>query len=596
MANTGFLSVSETDFDNIKTNLKTYLKSRPEFTDYDFDGSNLSALLDVLSYNTYMNAFYLNMIGSEMFLDSAQIKSSVVSHAKELNYVPRSRSSARAKVNFTVNTGNDFPNLVVIPEDYTVTATVDNVKLEFHTDSAITLTTADNITFTTVDPVYVYEGKVVEEFFTVGTNTKYVLQSTNIDTNSIKVVVINSQTDSTNTVYTYAENIYGKTGNSQVFYVQGYNNDQYEVVFGDNVIGKALQQGNIVKVKYRSTNGEAGNKAYTFNPSSQINGKYPVTVSTIVAAADGSEREDINSIKLYAPRNYTVQDRAVTKEDYINLVRSKYPQIKTIGVYGGEDADPPQYGKVILTLVPYGSAPVVSKELKEDIIKYLTTKTITTEPLIYDPEYLYIEVISKVIYDPNQTTKTAQQIESDIINVIKNYDTSYLTEFGNDFRKSKLTSMIDTADASIVSNQTNVRAIYKITPRRSVKERVEFSFSNALYRPLKYPYNVGESEVLKSSTFTYVKNNTAYTAVLSDDGIGNLRVYYSSPGSPVVILEPNVGTVDYTTGKVVFDLNIYNYIQSIDIYAVIDTNDILVNESKFLRIDYSKIQVSATTV
>lgn len=596
MANTGFLSVSEVDFDNIKSNLKTYLKSKPEYTDYDFDGSNLSALIDVLSYNTYMNAFYLNMIGSEMFLDSSQIKSSVVSHAKELNYVPRSRSSARAKVNFTVNTGNDFPNLVVIPEDYTITTTVDNKKLEFHTDSAITLTTTDNINFTTSDPVYIYEGKVVEEFFTVGTNTKYVLQSTNVDTNSIKVTIINSSTDSTNSVYSYAENIYGVDRNSKIYYVQGYNNDQYEIVFGDGVIGKALQQGNIVKVKYRSTNGEEGNKAYTFSPTSQINAKYPVTISTITSAADGSEREDINSIKLYAPRNYTVQDRAVTKEDYVNLVRSKYPQIKTIGVYGGEDADPPQYGKVILTLVPYGTAPVVSSELKQDIINFLTTKTVTTEPLIYDPEYLYIEVISSINYDPNMTTKTTQQIKSDIVNAIKNYDVTYLTEFGNDFRKSKLVSMIDAADPSIVSNQTNVRAVYKITPRRSVKERVEFSFSNALYRPLKYPYNIGESEVLKSSTFTYVKNNTAYTAILSDDGIGNIRVYYSQPGSPVVILEPNIGTVDYSTGKVVFDINVYNYIQTIDLFAVIDTNDILVNESKFLRIDYSKIQVNATTV
>lgn len=596
MANTGFLSVSEVDFDNIKANLKTYLQSKPEFTDYDFDGSNLSALLDVLSYNTYMNAFYLNMIGSEMFLDSAQIKSSVVSHAKELNYLPRSRSSARAKVNFTVNTGNDFPNLVVIPEDYTVTATVDNVKLEFHTDSAITLTTTDNITFTTSDPVYIYEGKIVEEFFTVAANKKYVLQSTNIDTNSIKVTVINSAVDSTNTAYTYAENIYGKTGASEVFYLQGYNNDQYEIVFGDGVIGKPVQQGNIVKVKYRSTNGESGNKAISFTPTSQIAGKYPVTVSTITSAADGSERESIDSIKLYAPRNYTVQDRAVTKEDYVNLVRSRYPQIKTIGVYGGEDADPPQYGKVMLTLVPYGTAPTVSSELKEDIIKFLTTKTVTTEPLIYDPEYLYIEVISNIVYDPNLTTKTNQQIKSDVVNAIKNYDTTYLTEFGNDFRKSKLISMIDAADPSIVSNQTDVRAVYKITPRRSVNERINFTFSNALYRPLQYPYNVGESEVLKSSTFTYVKNNTQYTAVLSDDGVGNIRVYYSQPGSPVVVLEPNIGTVDYTAGKVVFDINIFNYVQSIDLFAVINTNDILVNESKFLRIDYSKIQVNATTV
>ena len=593
MANPGFLSVTEVDFDGIKKNLKTFLQGKPEFTDYDFDGSNLSALLDILAYNTYMNAYYLNMVGSEMFLDTAQIKSSVVSHAKELNYVPRSRTSARALVQFTVNTGGALPSTVVIPEDYVLRTVVDGVNLQFTTGQDIIIGTTTG-TYVS-DPVYVYEGRIVEEYFTVSAGSRYILQSTNVDTNSIEVTVINSSTDSTNTQFTYSEGLYGVTSTSKVFYVQGSSSDQYEIVFGDGVFGQPLAIGNIVKVKYRSTNGELGNKVSSLQTTGLVAG-YPVDVTVLTAAADGAEREDTNSIKFYAPRHFNVQNRAVTKEDFINLVRQRFPQIKTVNAYGGEDADPPQYGKVILTLIPHGNLPFVSQELKENIVSFLKTKTITTEAIITDPDYLFVQVDSTVTYSSSATNKTSQQIKTDVINQIKAYDTNYLVNFGDDLRKSKLDAMIDAADASILSNDTTVKAVYKIAPRKTVSDRVVFSFSNPILRPVSAAYAPGQPEAIKSSSFEYYKNNTFYTAVLSDDGVGNLRIYYTTPGNPVIVLESNVGTIDYNTGNIVMDINVWDYVNTIDIVATIATADINVKENKFLRIDYSKINVNINPV
>jgi hypothetical protein len=594
MANTGFLSVSETSFDGIKENLKTFLKSKTEFKDYDFEGSNLSSLLDVLSYNSYMNAFYLNMIGSEMFLDTTQIKESAVSHAKELNYLPRSRTSARAQVTLTINTGNDLPATVVVPENYVLRTTVDNKNLEFSTNEDIIIYNKNGVYST--GKIYVYEGKIVNEFFPVDTDKRYILQSENVDINSIKVTVINSDTDSSNTVYTYKDSLLGLNPTSEVYFLQGYKSNQYEVVFGDGISGKKLTNGNIVKITYRSTNGELGNKVSSFNTTRKIEEKYDVTVTTNIIATDGSEREDTSSIKFYAPRHFTTQNRAVTKEDYVNLIREKFPQIKTVGVYGGEDAVPPQYGKVIITPIPYGSIPFISSQLKRSITDYLMTKTMTTEPLIYDPEYLYLKVVTNVSYNPTLTSKTANQLKTELTQKIKDYDSTYLTEFGNDFRKSKLMSMIDSTDPSIISNDTTVRMLYKIVPVKTVTQRINFSFSNALYRPLQYEYQPYEQEVLQSSLFSYIKNGVTYSnALITDDGVGNLRICYNLSGVRIVI-ESNIGSVNYTTGDMSFDINPFDYVGSIDFYAKPNSSDVTVSESKFLRLDYSKTVVIVTPV
>ena len=590
MANTGFLSVSELSFDGIKDSLKTFMKNKTEFQDYDFEGSNLSALLDVLSYNTYMNAFYVNMVGSEAFLDSSQIKSSVISHAKSLNYFPRSRTSARALVTFNVNVGVDSLGVLTIPQYYTVRTVVDGINLEFSTDDTIVLA-ANGSTYTS-DPVYVYEGRVVNEFFEKSASSRFIINSENVDTNSIRVTVINSSTDSTNTVYTRAESLYGLNSTSEKYFVQGYNANQYEIVFGDGVLGKALENGNIVKVTYRSTNGETGNKASAFESSTKINGLYTVTVTTNTVAADGSERETLESIKYNAPRHFASQNRAVTKEDYQTLIKINYPQVKTVNIYGGEDADPPQFGKVIVSVIPYGTQPLISSELKNDIINFLTGKSITTEPVIVDPEYMYVEIVSDVRYDPNSTSKTTTQLKSDITTKIQEYQNLLLMDFGSDLRKSKLIKYIDDADTSIISNQTSLRLIYRITPTKGTSTRVNFSFSNPLYRLYLIKYAENEIETVRSDIFTYYREGNFYDARLTDDGLGNLRIYYLTADSRQIILDENVGTVDYSTGELNFYINPYEYTNYINIFAKTQNDDIIVQQSKYLNIDYEKLTIS----
>jgi hypothetical protein len=243
-------------------------------------------------------------------------------------------------------------------------------------------------------------------------------------------------------------------------------------------------------------------------------------------------------------------------------------------------------------MIPYGSQPLVSTELKNNIISFLSTKNLTISPVVVDPEYMYVEIVSDVRYNPSLTSKSITQIKTEIANSIREYSDSYLTEFGNDLRKSKLISYIDNADPSIISNQTSLRAIYRITPTKGTSTRVNFSFSNPLYRPYKVKYIENETETVKSDLFTYYKDGAFYNATLSDDGIGNLRIYYTTADSRQVVLEENIGTVNYDTGELLFYLNAYDYNGYINVYAKTLNDDIVVQESKYLKIDFEKLYVT----
>ena len=372
MANTGFLNTSELDFDNYKSNLKSYLKGQSQFSDYDFDGSNINVLLDVLAYNTYLNGFYLNMVGSEMFLDTAQLRESIVSHAKELNYIPRSRTSAVAHVNFSI-----YPpagaqlnyNPITIPKYYPVTSLVDNQTVTFTTASEILAYPAGfvNGVFTSSSyyealDVPLYEGKVVSEYFNVlpNVNTRYILSSENVDTNSIEVLVRTS-TAPYISLWTRASSIFGLSGTSNVFFIQGYGSNQYELIFGDGTSGTALENNWIVGVTYRDTAGDLGNGAFIFKKTTNIQSIYTnISITTVTAAADGSERESNNSISFNAPRFFTTQDRGVTSIDFENLAKAKFPQLQSVYAYGGEQLDPPQYGRIAISVKPSGTAGTIS--------------------------------------------------------------------------------------------------------------------------------------------------------------------------------------------------------------------------------------------
>lgn len=597
MAN-NFLNAAELDFSAIKSSLKTYLSGQARFSDYDFDGSNMSVLLDVLSYNTYLSNFYLNMVGSEMFLDTATLRESVVSHAKELNYVPQSKTSAKALVNIKI-VPTDSPNYIVIPKFYKVTTTIDNATLNFSTN-------AETIVFPSVNGyvaanVEVYEGQVATEYFTASASTKYRLQSENLDTNSIEVTVINSTVDTSNTVWTRAYNLYGLDAYSYVYFVQGYSANQYELVFGNGITGRALTDGNVVKIRYRDTIGSLGNGAYKFSKGSTIQGYSNVTVTTVVTAAEGSESETIDSIKFNSTRFFTTQERAVTSSDYANLAKARFPQLQSVIAFGGEDLNPPQYGRVGVSVKPYGTAGIISNSLKNEIISYLNQKNLTTQTVIVDPEYFYIKIDTNVTYDSNASTNSSAQVSSLVLNSILSYAQTYLYAFGDDLRYSNLVGSIDAAEASIISNDTTVKIIKRWSPTVGTSSTLSFSFDNALYSESRlYLLPQGHEQALQSTFFTYTHTDGIdYSCFLGDDGLGNVYVYTNQNTSSGVVRTPlaKVGTVDYTNGTVLVNVNVKSYQGSyVSVYGKLKNKDVYAVKNKFLLIESSDVGVTLNPV
>ena len=599
-SNTGFLSTSELDFSSLRNNLKTYLQNQSQFTDYNFEGSNMGVLLDILTYNTYLNSFYLNMVGSEMFLDTAQLKESVVSHAKELNYIPRSKTSAVAYVDVTINTGTASPNFITIPKNYAFTTTIDNVKLSYLVPSDIIVIPVGGVY--RASNVAIYEGKVVSEYYTVSESSKYVLSSENLDSRSVEVIIYESNTDTVGHTYSLSSSLFGLTPTSNVFFIQGYSDNKYEIVFGNGVSGRKLNTGNIVRVDYRDTVGDLGNGAYVFAKTSLIDGFSGISVGTVSAASEGSERETTNSIRFNAPRYFSTQERCVTASDYINLTKARYTQLQSVNAFGGEELDPPQYGKVAISVKPYGSTAIISNFLKNDIVKYLTEKNLTIEPIIVDPEFFYIRTDSTVVYDNNLTNLSTAQIRTLAENAILNYGNENLAEFGDDVRYSKLISNIDNAEPSIISNDTDLYISKRISPTNEVQFSTSFSFDNELYSELNlYKLPQGHELVVFSSSFNYKHTDgLIYTAYIGDDGLGELFIYTDLLVQGRVTRTPltsGIGKVDYATGSINFALTTYSYSGNyISIYSKPKNKDIFANKNKFLIIDARDVNVTVNTV
>lgn len=598
MANTNFLPTNELDFRDLKENLKTFLKSQDQFADYDFDGSNLNVLLDILAYNTYLNSFYLNMVGSEMFLDTSMLKESAVSHAKELNYLPRSRASAMALVDIII-TPDDAPDSIIIPANYKVQTMVDNLGMYFYTNEDH-IVTANNGVYSAAN-VAIYEGMLVNEYYDVTPDTRFVLQSETVDTRSIKVHVYESNTTSVNYPYMQASSLFGLTPSSNVFFVHGYRSNQYEIAFGNGVTGRKLTNGNRVKIEYRSTNGTLGNGAYGFSRTGSIQGYELVSIATRAAAAYGAERETIDQIKFNAPRFFTTQERAVTSQDYINLTMEKFPQFQAVAAYGGEEMTPPQYGKVAISLKPYGSTSVVSDALKAEVVDYLNLKNMTTEPIIVDPDILYLRVDTDVKYNTQETVKGINTLRTAIKNAIVDFGSQNLDKFGTDFSYSKLTSVIDSVDDSIMGNETAVHLSKRWTPLPQISNTITFSFNNELHHEeMLYELPQGHELTVESSTFEYVAGNTTYTAYVGDNGLGILKIYTDSITNGVatrISLNDNAGTVDYYTGDITLTANVDSYTGShINIRGTLYNKDVMIKRNGFLIISPQDVNVTMNPV
>jgi len=592
MASNKFV-VSDLDFDAIKSNLKAFLQDQPEFSDYNFEGSGFSVLLDTLAYNTHYLGFNANMVANEMYLDSADIRKNVVSLAKMLGYTPTSAKSPVANVDVLVN--NASGSTITMNKGTTFTSIIDNTTFQF-------VTNEDNI-ISPVDGVYkfsninLYEGTLVNFKYTVDStdvDQKFIIPSQNADTSTLKVQVQNSQSDSAKSTYTLATGLRGLDDTTKAYFLQETDTGKFEVYFGDGVIGKKLSDGNIVILEYVVSNKEEANGASSFTLSSNVGGFTDVTITTNSSAQGGSEPETKESIRYNAPLQYTSQDRAVTTTDYETLIKSIYPNTQSVSAWGGEDDETPVYGVVKISIKPK-SGNTLTNSTKNNIITSLAPYNVASvRPEIIEPSVTSLILVVNAKYNKQATSKSAETIKSEITNNLSSYSLNTLSSFDGVFRYSKLTGIIDDVDTSILSNITTVKMRKEFTPTLASSTKYDIYFRNAIYNP-----HSGHSSVLSSTGFKVAGNNNEM--FLDDDGQGNVRVYYLVSGIKT-IHNATQGTIDYSTGQITLNsLNVASISNirgatstKIEITVVPSSNDIVPVRDQILEIDVANSIVNVS--
>jgi len=586
----GKLQITELDFDDIKSNLKTYLKSQNQFTDFDFEASGMNILLDTLAYNTHYQAFQANMLANEMFLDTAVKRNSVTSHAKALGYTPTSVKAPTAYVKVTVNDANTAT--ILMPEGFVFTTTIDGVSYQFiNTTSRVLTPTAGIYTFGETNGIPIYEGTWVTTEYTVDIDDpdqRFLIENANVDTSTLQVQVQKSSSDTTKTTYTQADDLVSITGTTTSYFIQESVDGNWEVYFGDGVVGKALGDGNIVILKYIVTNVTDANGASAFTPAAAISGFTNITVVTETAAAGGAAAETIDSIKHSAPFSYTTQNRAVTAADYKAILPTLYPDIESVAVWGGEYADPPVYGKVYISIRPNTGANLTNttKEGIKTSLKDYTVASITPE--FIDPVTTKIIPIINFKYNPTVTTKTATDLETLITAAVTTFSDDELEAFESIFRYSKFIKTIDDVDTSILSNITTLTMTQELTPTLSSSAKYTIDFNNALYNP-----HSGHMAILSSTGFTISGN--ANTLYLDDDGAGNVRTYYLV-GATKTFVDEAAGTINYISGQILLDsfniTAVSNTSGTITLTVKPSSNDLVPVRNQLLEIDTANMTVT----
>ena len=583
----GKLEITDLDFDTIKGNLKTYLKGQSEFTDYDFEGSGLSVLLDVLAYNTHYNAFMANMVANEMFLDTAVKRSSVISLAKSLGYTPVGSKAASSIIDVSVHDANG-PSLTLL-SGHTFKAKSNGTSYQFVNTSDVTIIPSNGLYMFSDIPVY--EGTWIETDYTVNISNadqKFILNNDRIDISTLSVKVQNSSTDTVTTTFIKANNLVEVKSDTTAFFVQETTQAEWEIYFGDGVVGKKLIDGNIVKVGYIVTNEAVANGATKFTSTSAIGGFVDITVTTKSAASGGAAPEGLDTIKHNAPFNYTAQNRAVTSNDYKTLIPQIYANVDSIAVWGGEYNDPPVYGKVYISIRPKGGA-FLTNTSKADIKKKLKDYTVASvTPEIINPEIIKIIPTVNFKYDTNITTKTQGNLETLVRASIVKYSSTQLTKFEGIFRFSKFAAVVDETDKSIMSNISTIKMSRGLTPTLGSSVKYDIKFQNALYNP-------GPAHVVPVVVSTgFVMNGNTNTLYFDDDGSGNLRTYYLT-GTLKTYVSDTAGTVDYTTGAIAITAltinSVVNSDDTITFTIIPSSNDLVPVRNQILEIDSSNMVV-----
>ena len=547
MAAEGKLNISELDFAKIKENLTGFLSSQAEFVGYNFKGSSFDVLLDVLAYNTHYNAFYANMVANEMFLDSATLRNSVVARAKHLGYLPRSAKGSKSIVTLTI-TPTDSPAVISIPKNTQFQGEVGGVSYIWCTQNSHSVNINANGVYTVAD-VTLSQGIPSTFRYTVNTgdtDQRFLLPNANTDTDQLTVTVQVSAADTDSTVHTKANDITTINSTSTIYFLEEAEDGKYEIQFGDGVLGKAVSNGNIIILSSLICDANATNDAKSFSVVSEVGGYSNVKVETTSTATGGAPAADIDEIKFNAPKSYESQNRCVTIFDYVTTIKSDYTGADAVVAWGGEDADPPVYGKVYVAIKPTSGAVLTESAktlVKDTILKQRNIVGISPE--IVDPDYMYLKVNSTVKYDSGRTTNSASILKSTVSTAVTDFGETNLKTFDKSFRYSKLIQAIDEAEVSIKSNQTSVTIKRLLYPRLGSSAAYTLPFSNQIYHPANNFWGA-----VTSAEFSYNDSvNTLWTGCRLQDDNGVLQVYRSS-GEERILVDNNVGTITYLSGKV----------------------------------------------
>ena len=547
------LIVTGLDFDTIRGNLRNYMATKTEFADYDFTDSALGTLLDLLAYNTYYNSFYANMAVNESFIDTAQLYDSVVSHAKNLGYTPKSARGPVANIQliFTNSIANTTFRSIRVPKDTTFTTIVNGATYKFVTPQTYTITANNSNGFSNY--INIVEGEPLTHTFVYNrnSNTSFVLPNEMVDTTSISVSVSyggNTQT------YTMGNDILSVNSSSKIYFVEADRQQKYKIVFGDGVLGTQPASSSIVSVSYRVCNAGKTNGANTFTlTNTTIDGQNGITIVPVGRASGGADIESIESIRFNAPRIYETQNRCVTQEDYRRLLLDQNPDISAVNVWGGEENDPPIYGKVFIAAKPK-TGTLFSATRKDEIIAKLNKYTVQAiDVQIVDPTYLYIVPLVHVRYNPSLTTKTPGELAAAVAARIVTFEENNLSRFGQSFRFSRFLDYLDASDDSIQTTDAQIRLRKTFTPNLNGLNSYSLKFNNPIQR-------LGTKELISgvsrhpgygsvtSSTFMF----NDHTSYFDDNGFGTLRTYYTSTAGRLnrVYTNYNSGSIDYDTGTV----------------------------------------------
>jgi len=602
------VNFSNLDFDQVKTSLKEYLRSNSNFTDYDFEGSNLSTILDVLAYNTYITSYNANMVANEVFIDSATLRENVVALARNIGYVPRSRKAAMATINFFVDTTSitPTPSTITLRKGVVAasTGTFAGQSFVFSILEDVTVPVFDGIAF--FDDLEIHEGVLLESNFTYSStnlNQRFILPNSGIDTDLIRVSVKNNQSSTAAAKYSLQDSLFDINSSSRVYYLQEIEDERYELLFGDGVFGKALEEGNYITANYIVSNGDSANGISSFNFAGRLtytrNGiQYNVTsgvslVTPGIISSGGENIETVESIKKFAPRIYATQNRALTSNDYETLIPSKiYPETESISVFGGEELVPPQYGKVFISIKPkFGDylPNLIKENIKLKLKKYSVAGIV---PEILDLKYLYIESTTKLYYNTN-LAPSSEYVSSLVQNNVTKYsESTELNKYGARFKYSKFLKVIDDSHESITSNITTIQMRRDLRVTLNALVEYQIGFGNAFYIKNMSGYNI------KTSAFRVDGINTdVYISDLpnSNRETGELFLFSvpSINSTSPSIIRRNVGTIDYKKG--ILTLNPINVLSGktktgqtiIEISGSPTSNDVIGLQDLYLQLDIS---------